>query len=131
MPRMPSKNSLTSGLDRAAVFLSGLCLLHCLAVPFALLFGPVLGHWLSTTETQVHWWLLATALPVSVFALARGYQRYPSKLTLSLGAAGLVVMFVGVSHIFNEDWEVLLTAIGVSSLLAAHIRNLRSAHSHG
>lgn len=124
----PTKQSSTNGLDRAAVVLSGLCLLHCLAVPFALVFGPMLGQWLLNRETEVHWLLLALALPISAIALGRGYSRHRSPLTLVLGGVGLVLMFVGASHFFGAQWEVLLTVIGVSTLMVAHVRNMLGAH---
>lgn len=125
----PTKSSSTNGLDRAAVFLSGLCLLHCLAVPFALLFGPMLGQWLLNSETEVHWLLLALALPISAVALGRGYIRHHSPLTLVMGAVGLMLMFVGAAHFFGAEWEVLLTVIGVSILLFAHVRNMLGTHA--
>ena len=80
-----SKSSSQSVLDKAAVFLSGLCLLHCLAVPASLLLGPLLGNWLESTETEVHWILLGLALPISVLALQRGYKRHHKVATLWLG----------------------------------------------
>ena len=126
----PPKPPSNTGLDRAAVFLSGLCLLHCLAIPFALVFGPYLGQWLTDSETQTHWVLLATAIPISFVALWRGYQKHHNRLTLSLGGVGLVLMFIGVSHIFGESFEIALTVVGVSMLLVAHIRNMTSGHNH-
>ena len=126
----PPKTSTNTGLDRIAVFLSGLCLLHCLAVPFAILLGPLLGEWLTESETKVHWLLLALAVPISAIALWRGYIKHHSRLTLWLGSAGLALMFVGVSHLIGEDWEVVFTVIGVAALLVAHIRNLTGQHAH-
>ena len=116
-------------MDRFAIILSGLCLLHCLAVPFSILLGPVLAGWLDETETSVHWLLLALALPVSVYALLRGYRSHRSILTLCLGGVGLGLMLLGVLHLFGEEYEILLTAVGVIALLAAHIRNLLN-HEH-
>ena len=130
-PKSSSIDGATNqGLDRAAVFLSGLCLLHCLAIPFALLLGPIASHWLTSNETQVHWILLALALPISVVALWRGYRRHGSQLTLALGMLGLLFMFVGVSHLLGESWEIALTVVGVSALLIAHVRNMLGGHSH-
>lgn len=126
----PFKSSTNTGLDRIAVFLSSLCLLHCLALPFALLLGPLLGDWLQSSETQVHWLLLALALPVSAIALWRGFLKHHSQLTLGLGSIGLLLMFVGVSHLIGEQWEVILTVTGVSALLVAHVRNMMGKHSH-
>ena len=117
-------------LDRAAVFLSSLCLLHCLAIPFALLLGPLSAQWLVNSETPVHWLLLAMALPISMIALWRGFRRHRSVLTMSLGVTGLLLMFLGVSHVFGESWEVVLTVIGVTGLLIAHVRNMLGQHRH-
>ncbi len=125
------KSSPSSGLDRAAIFLSGLCLAHCLVVPFALLLGPLASQWLTASETQVHWLLLALALPISGVALWRGYRRYGSPGNLTLGFFGLLLMFTGVSHVFGEQWEIPLTVIGVSMLLFAHVRNITAGHDHG
>lgn len=118
-------------LDRAAIFLSGLCLVHCLAVPVTLLLGSVFGDWLEATESNVHWILLGLAAPVSLWALGRGYGDHRSLTTLISGTSGLLLMLLGVSHIFGDEWEIMLTVVGVSAVLLAHIRNaLARKHSH-
>ena len=110
-------------LDRIAIALSGLCLLHCLSIPFALLLGPTLGTWLLNTETSTHWLLLAFAAPISMWALHQGFAKHRSVLTLAMGYAGLVFMLLGALHTFGETTETWLTVIGVVVLMAAHIRN--------
>lgn len=127
----PTGPSTDGVLDRTAVFLSGLCLLHCLAIPIALLLGPLVSEWLIDSETRVHWILLGLALPISMVALWRGYQRHHNAVTLLLGISGLLLMFIGVAHLFGESWEITLTVVGVSALLVAHIRNMRGGHVHG
>ena len=117
-------------LDRSAIALSGLCLLHCLALPFALLLGPWLGSWLIESETQAHWVLLGIAVPVSAVALWRGYRRSHNAGTVMLGSAGLLLMFLGVSHLLGESLEVPLTVIGVSAVLIAHVRNILGHDAH-
>lgn len=126
----PIKSGNTDRLDRVAIALSGLCLLHCLAIPVALVAGPLLGQWLIDSETEVHWLLLAMAFPLSVVALFRGYRRHHDRLTLLLGSTGLALMFIGVSHLLGDAWEVLLTVVGVSALLFAHVRNMLGIHQH-
>lgn len=119
----------STNLDRVALLLSGLCLIHCLALPVALLLGPFLGTWLLDTETTVHWILLALALPVSAYALTRGFRRHGRVSVLWLGGAGLILMLVGASQILGEQSETLFTVIGVLLLLFAHIRNLTATHN--
>ncbi len=126
MPESTPREHGVRSLDKFAITLSGLCLVHCLAVPFALFFGPFLGGWLSASETTVHWILLGLAAPSSAVALSRGYIKHRSAVTLILGILGIGLMFVGVSHWYGD--EVLLTVCGVTMLLVAHVRNLTQAH---
>ncbi|NCF32902.1 MAG: MerC family mercury resistance protein [Proteobacteria bacterium] len=117
-------------LDRAAIWLSGLCLLHCLAVPAAFLLTPSLSAWLDATETQTHWVLFRLAVPISGVALYRGFKRHPNMLTVSMGVAGLALMLLGVLHLFGEQLEIILTTAGVLLVMVAHIRNLHWGHDH-
>lgn len=117
-------------VDRFAIFLSGLCLLHCLALPFAALLGPSLGHWLLDTETDVHWFLLAVAVPVSLWALLRGFRVHAGLFNLGLGISGLCAMFLGASHLAGEQYEVSFTVIGVIAVMIAHIRNALAHLQH-
>lgn len=111
-------------LDRAAMWLSGLCLVHCLALPLAILLAPTLSHWVEATETTTHWILFGIAIPISLVAFVQGYRRLRSKLTLLLGGLGLLLMLVAVSHVFGRELEVALTVVGVTAVMFAHLRNL-------
>ena len=119
-----SKSQPQTYLDRAAMWLSGLCLVHCLALPLAVLLTPTLSQWLEATETTTHWILFGIAIPISVIALVQGYRRLRSVKTLLLGGIGLLLMLVAVCHVFGREMEVLLTVIGVTAVLFAHLRNL-------
>ena len=96
-------------LDRAAMWLSGLCLVHCLALPLAVLLTPTMSHWLEATETTTHWILFGIAIPISVIALVQGYRRLRSVKTLLLGGIGLLLMLVAVSL----QWLLFLPAVYV------------------
>lgn len=118
-------------IDRAAVVLSGVCLVHCMAVPVAMLALPALGALLLQSETLVHWILLGIAVPISALALWVGYSRFGNLRSVWLGAAGLMVMFLGVSHLLGRGLEVALTLIGVVLVAGAHWLNIRRATGHG
>ena len=112
---------------------SGICIVHCLAIPVALLAAPAISALLQQTETTVHWVLLLIALPTSAFALWRGWVCHASVFTVTLGSLGLCFMLIGVTHILGHSAEIGFTLVGVSLLLWAHLRNLRHAvhtHSH-
>ena len=112
-------------LDRMAIVLSALCLLHCLAIPLAVLAAPAVTAWFSGTETVVHWVLLALAVPLSVWAYLRGYRRHGGVAATVIGSLGLVLMLLGVSHLLAVSWEIPLTLIGVSLVSVGHVMNIR------
>ncbi len=112
-------------MDRFAILLSSLCLLHCLFIPVIVVLAPAFSSVVLGTETTVHWIFMALAVPTSCWALLRGYRRSHKRVGLTAGLVGLVVMFLGVSHLFNPALEVPLTVIGVSLVVVAHVLNLR------
>jgi len=59
--------------DKIAVVLSGLCLLHCLLLPFLLAFLPFLGQF---GDDHFHAEMLIFVIPVSAIALFVGYRRH-------------------------------------------------------
>lgn len=118
----------TTALDRWAIFISGLCVVHCLAIPITVLLLPAVSGPLEQEQTLTHWLLLAVALPVSLVALGSGYRHHGGIGTLLLGIVGLILLTLGVSHWLGERWEVPLTVAGGLALILAHLRNLRHRH---
>lgn len=121
-------------LDKVAIGLSVVCLVHCLALPVLVLAAPAVGALVLGTESPVHWLLLGLALPVSGYALWHGFRHHHQRLALLLGCCGLALMFVAVAHLTAATLELPLTVAGVLVLLAAHLLNLRftahCAHAH-
>ena len=128
--RTLASNTDHTRLDKAAIWLSVLCLIHCLSVPAAFLLAPSLSAWLDATETQTHWLLFGLAVPISGVALYRGYLRSPNRFTISVGGVGLILMLLAVLHLLGEDQEIFLTTLGVILVMVAHIRNLHAGHDH-
>ncbi|NIM33395.1 MAG: MerC family mercury resistance protein, partial [Pseudomonas stutzeri] len=85
----PAVQPLPSGMDRFAIALSGLCLLHCLVIPVLLVAAPAISGLVLGTETTVHWIFLGMAVPTSIWALWRGYRRCHHLRALLWGIAGL------------------------------------------
>ena len=65
----------TNWLDGAAVALSALCLIHCLALPIVVAGLPFLAQF---AEGHLHLQMLVVVLPLSVVALGLGYRRHRS-----------------------------------------------------
>jgi len=103
--------------DWAAISASGLCLVHCLALPLVIATLPSIGGAVAGSTT--HWVLLAFALPVSLWVLTR--DPWPEGLVpLAFGAAGLALMAFGVAFYEGLIAERGLTVAGVSLVAAAH-----------
>jgi hypothetical protein len=109
-------------IDGLAVSASLLCLAHCLALPLLAAGLPMLGLFL-THSTLVHALLLALALPLGIWALARG-RRQAGWLPLLLGLAGFALM--GAAIFAPEPVERSVTVAGVSLVAIAHWRNWRA-----
>lgn len=113
--------------DVAAISLSTLCFLHCLAVPVAIIMLPVLSGSFLASE-QFHFWMIVAVLPVSLFALTLGCKDHGRYAVLTLGLMGLAVilsaLFVG-EEAMGGYGEKVLTAIGSTLIVLGHIWNFR------
>ncbi len=114
-----------SQLDRTGLILSGACLVHCAALPLSVLLLPSLGSVLFDHSSLLHWILLGLAIPVSGYALLRGYREHREPSGLVVGALGLSLMGLGVSHALAEHLEIPLTLCGALIVAGAHLMNIR------
>ena len=110
-------------LDRVAIGLSGLCVVHCVAttVVLALLStaGGLLGHPL------IHEVGLVLAILLGALAFGKGLIDHGRPLPLLLGGTGLAMMAaaVMVPHGAHHLTESVLTILGVVVLAAGHALN--------
>lgn len=118
-------------MDLAGLALSASCLLHCLALPVALVAAPSLAAWLGRTESAVHWVLFGLAAVISGGALYTGFRRHGIVLVVVVGSAGLLVMAVAAAHLFGRSLEAALTLVGAGILALAHVVNLRMSAGGG
>lgn len=117
----------TKFADGAAVLLSGTCMLHCLVLPMLVTLFPIVQG--SVLEEQTfHLLMLVFILPTSLLALTIGCRRHKDRLTITLGAIGLVTLTVTAlfgHELLGLEWERVVTTIGGLILAAAHIQNYR------
>lgn len=118
MPERPA-----SLLDRIAIGLAGLCLLHCMAGFVLLSVFALTGDWL---DHRVHVVGLMLAMPLAAAALWRGWRRHGRLPIGLLGAAGLVVMAASLVVLHGGLAEMLVSMAGVSMLALAHWRNMQA-----
>jgi hypothetical protein len=117
--------SIRDRFDRAGIFLSGLCLVHCvlglIIVSFLGLGGGVL------LAPAIHRVGLTLAVAIGAVALGAGFVRHGRSAPLMLGALGLALMAAALA-VGHGLGEAVLTVGGVSIVAIAHLWNLRAAH---
>ncbi|WP_432815240.1 MerC domain-containing protein [Sphingorhabdus sp.] len=111
-------------LDGMALGASGLCLLHCLALPMAIALLPAAAVLGNTTE-QLHIWILATAVPTSLFALVTGARQSGQIIALITGFAALLLLVAGLLLEEVTSMAVVVTVLGSVLLAYSHITNWR------
>ncbi|HEX5644353.1 MAG TPA: MerC domain-containing protein [Erythrobacter sp.] len=117
--------SIRRRLDRAGIWLSGLCLLHCLAT---IILVSVLGlGGQALLAPEIHRYGLALALIIAATAIGWGALRHRRPAPFVIAMTGL--SFMGGALAVPHGWhEAVLTIIGVSLVSVGHILNLRHAH---
>lgn len=110
-------------IDRAAVGLSGLCLVHCLAT--ALFAGLLSSAGALLGNPLIHEVGLAVAILLGAVALGGGVRRHGRVGPLLVGGLGLGMMAAGLA-MRHGGGETLATMAGVSLLALGHYLNRRS-----
>jgi carbon starvation protein CstA len=116
---------MTARLDRAGIYASALCFVHCLLTPVVLSLSAVSAHFLPSEE-HTHRTLAVLVTIVGALALGAGYRRHKRRSILVLMAAGLALIFFGAyfgDSLPNHWCEVAITLAGSSCMIAAHRRN--------
>ncbi len=112
-------------LDRVAISVSALCMLHCLITPLLLVAIPVISS-TFLAEELFHKVLVAFVLPVSLIALFLGCRRHRDSVVLILGSIGLffLVTVALVGHeLLGELGEKIATVVSGAILAVGHFRN--------
>lgn len=110
-------------LDGIAVALSGLCVLHCLALPFLIGALPLL---MPLAEGHLHLQLLAIVFPLSVVAIGLGYRRHRDPRVVAGAAIGLLLLFIGATVAHDRLGllaDRLFSIAGAIVLAIAHFYN--------
>ena len=119
--------SLPTGLDRIAIALSGLCVVHCVASAVLLTFLSAAGGLLI--NPIFHEVGLALAIGLGAVALGRGIVQHGYMMPAAMGALGLGIM-AGAMSLPHDGMggETLWTIVGVGLLAFGHDLNRRAAH---
>ena len=108
-------------LDRSAMSLSGLCVVHCLGGSLLLTGLTAAG---GVWSHEVHAVGLAIALPLAAIALVRGLFAHQRGWPMLLGSVGLATM-AGSLLLPHGPLEIGASITGAALLGVAHLLNLR------
>lgn len=122
----------TSIWDQLGIAGSVLCLIHCLATPFAIGYLSTAGFGLLGHNT-FHKVLALILLTIALFAFGPGFRRHKNPAVLGVGALGILLL-VGTGFILApfhfHDLELGLTITGSLLLVGAHTANWRLLRQH-
>lgn len=110
----------TQRLDRMAIGLSGLCLVHCLATSVLVAMLASAGGLLGSAV--IHETGLAVAMILGAIALTKGAYDHGFMMPAAIGGLGLGVMG-GALTLPHDGTEVLSTMVGVGILALGHRLN--------
>lgn len=115
--------SIRGRLDKAGIWLSGLCLLHCV-VGIGLVWALGLGSH-ALLDPDWHRYGLALAIVVAGIAIGWGAIKHRRAGPFVIAMMGLTFMG-GALAVPHGPKEVVLTVIGVSLVAFGHFLNLRA-----
>jgi hypothetical protein len=114
----------TNRLDRIAMGISGLCVVHCVAT--AVLLGLLASAGGFLGQPIIHEVGLTLAMIIGAFALGRGYLEHGFMLPAAVGALGLGVM-AGALSLPEGGHEPIYTVLGVLIVALGHRLNVLAA----
>jgi hypothetical protein len=110
-------------MDRLAIGLSGLCLVHCLASSIVLALLASAGGLL--VSPVIHEVGLSIAILLGIVALGRGIIEHDFMMPSAIGGLGLGVM-AGALTMPHGVTETVYTIVGVAILALGHDLNRRA-----
>ena len=114
--------------DKVAATLSILCALHCLFMPAFLIVSTGIFA-LSMDNEIIHYAILFVAIPISLFALSRGYKNHKTKNLFFIGITGILILVAAImlpDSAYQEQLEKALTVLGSILVVYAHYKNYKT-----
>lgn len=111
------------GIDRIAIGVSGLCLVHCIASAVLVTLIASAGGLLHPAIHEVG---MAVALVLGLVGLGRGISQHGFMLPASIGGLGLGMMAGALTLGHGTGEELLWSVVGVLTLALGHDLNRRA-----
>ncbi|RBP52741.1 MerC domain-containing protein [Arenicella xantha] len=122
----------STSLDKLAIFLSGICLVHCLVAPILITLLPIVSLSVTVEEVLFHQLLLWLVIPTSVVGLFLGCRKHRRWSIVITGGAGMAILIAVAT--FGHSWfgltgEKWVTTLGGLVLACSHFLNYRACQS--
>ena len=116
--------------DKLAIGVSIICTLNCLLLPSILVLSS--GYLATQIDSEIiHAIILLLAIPLSTFALWRGYKNHNNSSLFLVGVTGLVIMVMAYyfgENLLGEFGEQFFTLFGSAVVVYAHYKNYRTCN---
>lgn len=117
-----NERSINNIWDKLGILASIICVIHCLFLPFILIFLSLTSlNFLS--EEFFHPILAVVATLIGIISLWNGYRHHTNFFSMLFSIPGIVILLFSAFnpyHILSEDLERQLTFVGAVLLSTAH-----------
>lgn len=118
-------NFISRKIDLLSIGISGVCAIHCLALPLIITLLPALAS-TPLSEEHFHQFLALTVIPLSSLALFLGCRQHRDWKLLLVAGPGLFLL--GFTALLGHDYlgengEKLFTLVGATLLAYSHFLN--------
>lgn len=120
-------SSIKSRWDRVGIWLSGICLVHCLLLPLALVVVP-LSALIVTWHEEVHVVFAGLLIPTTALAAYQGYRRHRQRRVLWWFGLGLSLVLIASfpgHEVLGVLGGTIVTMLGSILLIGGHWQNWR------
>lgn len=121
---VPAQAKRSTVADNVGIWLSMICLAHCLVLPIVATLGVLALPALSHEVTHIV--LAALILPTTIWAAWHGYRHHRNAkvvLALCAGAAIITLAILVGEHLPNDLYETAITGAGSMLLVTGHWHN--------
>ncbi len=122
----------SASLDKIGVFLSGVCVMHCLFTPVLITLLPIIGLSSFAEDILFHQLMLWIVIPTSSIALFIGCRKHRDMVILGTGMLGMVLLVIVAMHghdVFDSWGEKIATSVAGIILAISHLLNYRACQS--
>ncbi len=115
--------------DKAGIILSVICCIHCMAIPFLMIFAPSIGQMFE--EEWIHLLGFIFVVPLGLYAFITKLKVHDDKRPLYVGLVGMTFVIIGhlchefLSHDIGEPLELVASIVGGLALVSAHLFNIK------